>query len=437
MNAKWQKARLIPATSKGSDLEREQRATSVLLAVLSVVRPLSTEILGPLGATKAKAALVEAYAEPAFVDDRRRSVRPDGLLRVTYGSQDPFVAIVEVKTGDNRLDADQVNQYIDVARREKFDVVITISNEIAPVEGQHPTPGLRVRKDSRVSVAHYSWTRIGAMATRIRESSTVDDPEQAWILNELLRYLEDPRSGVLELTDAGPLWSEVKERTRDRSLTRSDPAASDIARRWEQVLTFAALKLGVQTNENVREVLTRAHQHDPALRTRDCIRDLCEHGVLTGSLRVPNTAGDLLITADLRARRLTVSSEIKAPTDRKERGSIAWLIRQLPESTTTPVVESYAFGNARGVAATVAVLRDDPTPVLDELPGDVTRFNVVMRFELGMNRRPGKSLSFIDSILTGISSFYRDVLQHLTPYQPKAPRLQETTESNTDEPAEN
>jgi len=53
------RARLIPVVGIRGALEAEQRATSSLLAVLSVVRDLSAELLNPLGAPKSKKALVE------------------------------------------------------------------------------------------------------------------------------------------------------------------------------------------------------------------------------------------------------------------------------------------------------------------------------------------------------------------------------------------
>lgn len=49
-------------------------------------------------------------------------------------------ALVEVKTGTNPLDAAQLDAYLDVAREQGFDAVLTISNEIAAVAGTHLAP---------------------------------------------------------------------------------------------------------------------------------------------------------------------------------------------------------------------------------------------------------------------------------------------------------
>ena len=148
---KWNRARLIPVVGVKGDREAEQRATSALLAVLSIVRDLSQELLTPMGASSAAKATVECYTE-VTLDSNGNSVRPDGVIRVSYGKRS-FTALVEVKTGRNTLEKDQINAYWQSARQAGYDHVITISNEIAP-SGAHPLHGLRVQKNSPVQISH-------------------------------------------------------------------------------------------------------------------------------------------------------------------------------------------------------------------------------------------------------------------------------------------
>ena len=105
--ANWQEARLISVAGISGDSEAEQRATSALLAVLGIVRPFSKTLLTPLGASRAGKAKVETFIETTFKTSVGRSVRPDGLIRVSYGSQ-TWVALIEVKTGSSHLDRDQL-----------------------------------------------------------------------------------------------------------------------------------------------------------------------------------------------------------------------------------------------------------------------------------------------------------------------------------------
>src|SRR6266496_946622 len=130
----WHQARLIPTSGINGADEQERRATSALLAVMSAVREFGRTLTQPLGAP---AGLVESFIEVPFQHGDRK-VQPDGVLRVSRG-QRSWSALVEVKTGANCLGPEQLDAYLDVARDHGFDAVITVSNEIPALAGQHPT----------------------------------------------------------------------------------------------------------------------------------------------------------------------------------------------------------------------------------------------------------------------------------------------------------
>jgi len=419
----WQRARIIPVSGIGNEREAEQRATSALLAVLGIVRPFSHAMLSPLGASRAERAVVETFIEPTFKDDSGKVVRPDGLIQVAFAKKAPFVALVEVKTGQAKLSADQINAYWDIARREDFDAVITISNEIAPSFGVHPTEGLKVRSNSKVAVHHLSWTRVLSLAVTEKTHRGIDDPEQDWILGELIRYLQHDASGVLGFDDMGVSWVEVRDGARNGTLNSKSESVADIALRWDQLLSFVSLRLGADIGEDVVEILSRAEQHDPKLRPKLFAESLCHEGTLSGTLRVPKTIGDIHITVDLKARQNIVSVDVDAPTDKGAKGRISWLIRQLRDAPGALVVEAYPKGGKNGIAAPLEAIAEDPSVLLRDDKKDPHRFRIIARSELGQGRRSGKSPGFVQSVVNAIESFYGDVLQDMTAYQPKAPQL--------------
>ncbi len=128
----WHQARLIPTSGISGAEEQERRATSALLAVMSVVKEFSKVLLGPLGAPSGS---VETFIEVPFALGEVQVI-PDGLIRVSRGSRS-WTALVEVKTGRNELQTQQLENYLDVAREQGFDALITISNEIPAMAGQH------------------------------------------------------------------------------------------------------------------------------------------------------------------------------------------------------------------------------------------------------------------------------------------------------------
>jgi hypothetical protein len=421
--AGWQRARIIPISGIRNDLEAEQRATSALLAVLSIVRPFSKAILSPFGASRADKAVVDTFIEPMFKDDASKQVRPDGLIQVAHGSKEPFVALVEVKTGSSKLNADQINAYWDIARREKYDAVVTISNEIAPSLGVHPTAGLKVKANSKVQVHHLSWTRLLTLAVMEKTHRGVDDPEQDWILGELIRYLQHDASGALGFDDMGPNWTEVRDGARNGTLNVKAEAVADIVLRWDQLLGYISLCLGADIGEDVTEVLTRAEQNDAKIRPKMFTESLCNTGTLDGMLRVPDTAGDLNVRVDLKARQVIVSVEIDAPKDKGAKGRIGWLLRQLKGAPDALVIEAYPRGGSNGIAGPLSAIAEDPSILLRGDKKDPHRFKIIARSELGQNRRSGKTPGFVQSVVNSVESYYANVLQGLTGYQPKAPQL--------------
>ncbi len=434
MATTWQRARIIPVSGITSTKEAEQRATSALLAVLGIVRPFSKALLSNYGASNADRANVECFLEVTFKDAAGNSVRPDGLIRVSHGIRAPWTALVEVKTGTSRLGAEQINAYWDVARAEGFDAVISVSNEIAPSPGVHPTAGLKNRANSKVQIHHVSWTRLLATAVKEKTHRGIEDPEQDWILGELIRYLEHDSSGAMAFDDMGPNWNEARDSARHGSLNARSPEAVEIAQLWDQLLGYVSLRLGADIGEDVTEVIPRAQQLDPKLRTKTFVDQLCGEGLLRGELRIPNTVGDLGLIVDLKARQIVVSVAFDAPGDKKAKGQVGWLLRQLKECPDRLIIEAYPKNSRKGIASSLRAAREDQLLLVDPSGKDASRFHLIARSEMGLGRKNGKRAGFVRSVADAVESFYGDILQNLTAYQVRAPQLKQSTAAVSDEP---
>jgi hypothetical protein len=298
----WQQARLIPTSGISGQDEAERRATSALLAVMGSVREFGTAIVRPLGAP---GGTVNAFIEVPFKTADERSCSPDGLLEVVRAGR-AWTALVEVKTGAAELERPQIETYLDVARDNNFDVVLTISNQMAPAPGVHPVD-VDKRKLKKVALHHLSWAEVLTAAVQQRVHRGVSDPDQAWILGELIRYLEHPKSGALDFADMGSSWVTVREAVAAGTLRANDKGLPEVVSRWEQLLRFAALRLGRELGADVQVQLSRKEAADPSLRFTAQAQSLVSSGSLTGTLRIPDAVAPLDIAADLRAGRVTVS----------------------------------------------------------------------------------------------------------------------------------
>lgn len=422
----WQQARLIPTSGINGQEEAERRATSALLAVMSAVREFGIALTKPYGAP---ASWLQTYIEVPFTTAEGKKQYPDGLIRAKRGSKS-WTALVEVKTGEGVQRVDQVESYLDIAKAEGFDAVITISNEIAYGPLVHPVT-VDKRKVRNVALHHLSWSEILTEAIKQRVYRGVADPDQAWILGEFIRYLEHPKSGAIDFDDMGEHWVPVREAVANGTLRLNNQGLTEVVHRWEQLGRFAAMQLGRELGADVQVALSRAEAGDPQLRVDAQRRQLVDAGLLSFVLRVPGAISDLTITADLRASRASAQVDIDAPTEGRQTTRVNWLVRQLAEAPPQLCIDAWTQGARHSLSELLGDLRESPDKIVADPKKDIRRFRLTATTQLGAGRKIGRN-SLIVSVLDIVNSFYGDVVQGLTPWSPKAPKLPTDGRSSTE-----
>ncbi|KGN32452.1 stress response protein [Knoellia flava TL1] len=363
---------------------------------------------------------MECYIEVPFMLGEKK-VFPDGLIRVSRGTK-TWTALVEVKTGSNELTTEQLENYLDVAREQGFDALLTISNEIPAIAGQHPTK-VDKRKLRKVELRHLSWSQVLAEAVMQKEFRGVADPDQAWILGELIRYLEHTRSGALEFDDMGESWTGVRDAVATATLRATDKNLPTVVSRFDALLRFTSLSLGRRLGTEVVPVLSRKELADPSLRASALTQQLAGTGQLSGTIRVPDTAGHLVITADLRAGQITCHVDIDAPREGRPTTRVNWLIRQLknaPETTRIECMTAHSRGSSS--AELLRAVRENPGLLVSDPAKEIRSFRVALTSPLGTKRGRGRG-AFIDSVLTAVDAFYANVLGDLKTWSATPPKL--------------
>ncbi|MCZ7630259.1 MAG: hypothetical protein M5U19_14960 [Microthrixaceae bacterium] len=342
------------------------------------------------------------------------------MLETSRGSKS-WRALVEVKTGSAELERAQIETYLDVARDNDVDAVITVSNQLAPAPGVHPVDVDR-RKLRKVQLYHLSWTEILTAAVQQRVHRGVADPEQAWILGELIRYLEHPKSGALDFSDMGPAWVSVREAVVAGTLRGSDRGLTDVVSRWDQLLRFAALRLGRELGIDVQVRVSRRDAAEPARRLANRAAHLVKTGTFTGALRVPDAVADIEVTADLRASKVTVAAEVGAPREGRQATRVNWLLRQLAEAPGALRVDALTTGSRSSLSDLLTAIREDPAVLVPDKGREIRAFRIAASSPLGTKRGTGRG-AFIDSVLASIDGFYETAIQNLRAWSPKAPQL--------------
>ena len=420
----WEPARLIPVSGIRGAVEQERRGVSALLAVLLSVREFGRTLTTRFGAP---AGVIEAFIEVPFTLGDQK-FRPDGLIRVTRASK-AWVALVEVKTGSATLAAPQVEGYLDIARKQGFDAVITISNQIESAPGLHPVAVDR-RKLKKVGLHHLSWSQIHTDAIIQKVNRSVSDPDQAWILSEFVRYLESKQSGAADLEDMGPSWVTVRDAARD-SLLEADKRARDVVERFDQLLAYAAMLLSRQLGIEVKQVLSGKDLADPEARFGAQTAVLAETGRLSGSLLIPNAVAALTLTVDLRASRIECSVLVDAPARSQQQAKVNWMLRQLADAPSQLRIEAVvAYAHQAGPSATVSELLADPKIITPDASHDLRRFRLTLSRKSGKKGGQGQG-SFIGAVTALVEDFYVNVVQTLKPWTPPASQVKATVKPGT------
>lgn len=427
----WERARLFPVSGIGGADEQERRATSALLAVVQSVREFGRAITVPMGAPGGR---LSAFIEVPFTDGEKH-LRPDGLIQVAFGHR-IWTAVVEVKTGRHDLIPGQLEAYLDVARKHKFDALLTISNQLVATPGVHPCQSQLPRaKLQAARLHHLSWSQIRTQALLQQANKVVGDPDQAWILAEFIRYLEHPKSGALDFDDMGPSWVHVRDRARTATVHAQDKGVVEVADRFGWLVSFAAMHLSRELGTKVRPMVSPAQLRDPARSLQQAVSELAATGRLSGSLRVPATVAPIKITADLRAGLIHCAVTVSAPREGRQTTRVNWLLRQLKNAPAHLCIEATsAWQHGRDPARTLAETRDDPKSLLQDSQQELRAFTLTLSSNAGTARGQGHG-SFVNSVLAAVEKFYTEVVQHLKTWAPAPPRVRDD-EAEVPDPVE-
>ncbi|MCY3886992.1 MAG: hypothetical protein OXG19_04725 [Chloroflexi bacterium] len=418
----WEKARLIPIRGLKGGTAQEAAATSAVLAVMSIIPSFSRSLLRPLGAP---AGRPETFAEPWFSGKAGdRGLQPDGLIRVTWGGKQ-WTALLEVKTGQNILAKDQIEAYVRLANQEGFDAMITISNEFVSPSLPHPAQ-ISKKLLKNVQLIHWSWMHVLTTALALRRQKEVSDPEQAWLLDELIHYLGDERSGAWRFDGFGARWPRIREAARLGTLYQGSEGIREFVMRWDQFLRHLSLKLSGELGIKVEVVTSKAHRQDPEKRTRDLQDQLVADRQLDGVLRIPGAAADVHLSVYLHAQRIHASVTLKAPETKKTTSRINWLVRQIPNAPNDAQITARFKGRRSTSMLLADVRRDVKCLLMPDDPRDLPlRFTVAMDRPMGIKKGRGRG-SFVASVEALVHNFYHDVVQELKVWVPPAPRIEST-----------
>ncbi|WP_028813938.1 TerD family protein [Streptomyces flavidovirens] len=407
-NDSWRTARLFPGSSLKNDREREVRATSILLSVMAHVPEFGRRLTAGFGAPS---GYIETFTEVTLPNgDNPR--RPDGIIRIERAGR-LWTALVETKTNGNPLKAQQVQDYMDIAARRGYEAVITLSNDVA-LEGS-PLVDVKVdgRRKHKVALWHLSWAEVTHQAQMLLRHEGVRNEIRAWMLQELLQYLQHENSGCHGFQNMGPAWVPVRNGIDQETLCPGDQRAVLVVESWERLIRQVCLRLGGELGEKVMPVQRAKRGTDPQSRRTELAERFCEDGRLHAEIRIDGVAGALAITADLRLGKLRTSIDIVAPDHVYPLSRVKRLLKQLVEAPADLHVQALLDGQGAGPRGTLEKLRPEPGDLVPRnAGGQISGFRLSLSKSVGSTRGNAES-GFIRSVDDAVDRFYSSVIVHL------------------------
>jgi hypothetical protein len=415
-------ARLFPVLSENS---REGRAASVLLATLSVVDAFADALLRRLGRPIGKRAKVRCFTEIVLKSDPH--FRPDGLLVVDTG-QSNWSALIECKIGRATIETEQLENYLRKARENGIDAVITISNQLVADPSRPPTE-ITGHLTRSVGHFHYSWLAIRSEAEIAFSQALVADPEKNFILAELIRFLSHPSAGVEGFGEMPPVWPEViNEIGAGRLPRRSDSRIVELASAWlqeEKELTLILSRLVSRRCFSRTEKRLRRGDYDPVASIAS---ELADTRCLVTEFYVPDTAAEIVVTADLKSRSTRVSMTLTAPEDRKRpEARLNWFLNQLKAADAKGVeIVAHWPGRAKSTYGSLESVREDPTLITQNEKGmSPSYFEVIQACHTPASFSGRRR--FHGDLEAAVQQFYLNIGSRLAAWAPKAPSPAERT----------
>ena len=421
-----EKARLIPVLA---DSSREKRITSILLSIMTQVPELVANLFRSIGVRTGKRTSIEAFVEIIFQNQDDNNDRPDGLITIKSNKLE-WSAIIESKIGGNSINEQQIIKYAEIAKSNNIQAVITISNQFV-ARPDHSPVQLPRNLSKKVALYHWTWTSILTEAKLIEHKKYISDPEQLFLLNEFIRFLDHPNTGVDRFTSMNKGWRDlVRAVGTGEALRKSSEDVEGAITSWFQEQRDLSLLMSRHVGEHVSFRLEPRFRDDPLGRFKEAAAQFVQKPELTVELMVPAAASALTVSADLIRKCIQISMSVRAPIDRKStKARVNWLIKMLKVDDPRIIVRANWPSKVLPTQRGLKDLRDDPVSIQATNPALVPHsFEILFIEDIGPKFSGPRS--FIDEIERLVPDFYDVVGQNLRAWQAPPPKPLQTTQED-------
>ena len=421
------KATLIPLQKPGD----EMALASVILSALRLIKEFRKLVLS--SAKMLSSGSIHVYTEVSF--SQYPASRVDGMLFVVKGGVIKDAALFEMKNGNNELVQEQIDKYVNLAKTYDIPKLITVSNQFVSEPSQSP---LNIRNTNSFSSYHFSWSYLLTMANILLfdNETNISDKDQIEIMKEVVQYLENKKSGVCGFNQMKPGWKSVVEKINSGTrLKITDADVEETVISWQQEEKDLALILSRKLGIYVGSGETR---YKGKLRNRieGDKKKLLTKKTLSSNLKIKGSVSDISISALFEKRIVALSVSLDVPRDKKLRGQIGWIKRQL-ENCKKKNEEGFARieneikidillkNTSKFNRMTIKGLYNIYDEIKDK---EIKEFRVLYIKDFGKNFASRNK--FVEVIEEMLVEYYKKIVQFLTKWEQPAPQIVDKKEAD-------
>jgi len=317
--------------------------------------------------------------------------------------------------------------------------LVTLSNQFVSAPTQSP---LQVKVPKGVGLYHFSWSYLLTLSHILlaEKDYSISDEDQVHMMKEVVSYLEHKKSGTSGFNQMKPGWSAAIEQINSGARLRlKDPIVAEAVESWHQeeqdVALILSRNLGLLVESGVKK-----HRKNLQGRLDGDSKQLIDKSTLSSEYRIRGAVSDLVIEAHFKRRTIEMHVSIIPPSTMGIKGQLGWIGRQLAQchKKNPELYEMVESGllievwvkNAR-VAERAQVSQLEG--LLEHLQGREIRELRVIHFE-DFGKAFSSRIKFVERLEQMALSFYTGVVQHLTNWEPKAPKIVKPSSKEDDGP---